>query len=178
MMSVVLGDGSGQAELDKWFTIATQANPDNTQPYTSRMYYLEPKWYGSYQAMIDFGHECVATQNYASGIPLQLADAHAALSQYSNSGYSLRPDRQYFHDNPAVWPDVCASYVPTLYLFPKDYYVRTLFARDATWCGQYQEAFHQFKLLGEHADATVFTSPTQLEELRLEAQYQSATTQP
>jgi hypothetical protein len=178
MIGVVLGDGSGQAEMDKWFTKAALAYPDNREPYSKRMYFLEPKWYGSYQAMIDFGHECVATQNFACGIPLELAAAHQALSQYYGTGYSLRPQRQYFHDNTAVWPDVCASYVPTLYLFPDDNYDRSLFARDAVWCGQYAEAVHQFKLLGDHPDFEVFGSQSQFYQLRNEAQTQAATTQP
>jgi hypothetical protein len=178
MIGVVLGDGSGQPEMEKWFNKAVEAYPDNQDAYSKRMYFLEPKWYGSQQAMLDFGHECVATQNFGSGIPLELASAHEALSRYYGNGYSSTPQRQYFHDDPSVWPDVCASCVPTLYLFPDDYYVRSLFALYADWCGEYGEAIHQFKLLGDHPDLTVFGSQEQFYELRNEALTQSATTQP
>jgi hypothetical protein len=127
--------------------------------------------------MLAFGRDCVATQNFTAGIPLELADAHMALSSYYAKSHSA-PRRQYFQDNGAAWNDICAGFVPLLYINPDDYHDRSVFARFAVWCGQYDEANRQFKVLGDHADVRVFGSQLQLTELRNEANGQSSTTQP
>jgi hypothetical protein len=40
MLDVVLGEGTGETELKKWFIRAIEANPDDRLPYTARMYFL------------------------------------------------------------------------------------------------------------------------------------------
>jgi hypothetical protein len=174
----VLGEGSGQAEIEKWFIKAIEANPDHLPAYRAKMYFLEPKWYGGPDQMLAFGHECLATQNFAAGIPMELASAHEALSRYSGASYNSKPQPQYFQDNADAWEDICAGFVPALALAPDDYHDRSLFARYALWCGQYDEANRQFKLLADHADLGVFGSQAQFNKLRNEANTQSASTQP
>jgi hypothetical protein len=170
MITVVLGDGSGKNEMEQWFVRAVEAYPDYVAAYHSKMYFLEPKWYGSPDEMIAFGHECAATQNYGLAIPLRLVGAHEALSHYTGQQYSLTPVRAYFHDNaPMVWDDISSVYVPTLALYPNDYFDRSYFARYAAWCHHYDEADRQFKLLGDHVNLRAFTSQTELDELRGEA---------
>jgi len=178
MLNVLLEDGSGQPEMERWFIKATEANPDHRPAYGHRMYYLEPKWNGSPEAMLDFGRECVATQNFAAGIPLELASAHEALSRYYGGRYSAKPQRQYFMENPSSWDDICSGFVPALYLDPDNYHNRSLFARYAVWCGQYDEAKRQFTLLADHADLQVFGNQLQFQKLRNEANGASASTQP
>jgi hypothetical protein len=178
MLSVVLGDGAGLDEEKKWFIKALEANPDNRPAYKALMYFLEPKWYGDEKAMLNFGYECVSTQNFAAGIPLELASGYDALSRYQGANYAGRPQPQYFRDTASAWPDICACFVPTLQLYPDDYHERSLFARYAVWCGQYDEARQQFQILGDHAELKVFGSQLEFNKLVSEANNPPASTQP
>jgi hypothetical protein len=169
MMAVVLGEASGRMEMEHWFAKAIEANPDTIEPYVSKMNFLEPKWFGSAAEMIAFGHECAATQNYAPGIPDLKYLAYSALSHYQLGRWTPTENREYFRNNAAAWADIKPDIDQILLRYPNNNNYRSLLARYAVWCGQYDEANKLFAMLGDNVDVTPFGSPAELQKLRAEA---------
>jgi tetratricopeptide (TPR) repeat protein len=47
MMTVELGQGKGRERMELWFKRVMQLNPNCYQACSHKLYYLEPKWYGT-----------------------------------------------------------------------------------------------------------------------------------
>jgi hypothetical protein len=161
MLSVELGQGTGRPTMELWFNRAMAADPDNYAACHAKLYYLEPKWYGSPDDMVAFGRQCVAGDNWFGRLPTILADAHVALS-----GYSANPTAYWLQ--PGVWDDIVATYVEHLRLHPDDAGLRGYYAKFAFKCHQWKVLNDQFKLLGDQADPALFGngSPAALDEAR------------
>lgn len=143
MLTVELGQGQGRERMELWFQRGMALNPTNAAPCRSKMYYLEPKWHGSVEAMLAFGRECVASEKWGGQVPLMLASAHETLAGY------LRPlERAAYWRRPEVWPDVKAAYERYFKLNP-DAAIRWRhnYARYAYWCEQWEELNKQLGLL-------------------------------
>jgi hypothetical protein len=104
MMTVMLGGGRDRMEL--WFDRAMALDPNDYDACSKKLYYLEPKWYGSREAMLDFGRECVQNTNWAGQVPLVLADAHWNFHR----GYVDKSEQTNYWMQPDVWPDIKMSY--------------------------------------------------------------------
>jgi tetratricopeptide (TPR) repeat protein len=81
MLTVLLGLGGSREEVETWFERAMKAEPNNVAACEAMLNYLDPKWYGSQDEMLEFGRSCRATQNWRAGTPLLLADAHYRVAQ-------------------------------------------------------------------------------------------------
>ena len=55
MLIVELGQGKGRTHMEEWFRRAMKADPGNYSACSRKLYYLEPKWYGSEEEMLAFG---------------------------------------------------------------------------------------------------------------------------
>ncbi|HZZ42165.1 MAG TPA: DUF4034 domain-containing protein [Tepidisphaeraceae bacterium] len=150
MISVELGEGNGRAEMEKWWKRAMDANPDNYQACSNKLYYLEPKWYGSPGEMIAFGRECLSEGNWEGRIPFILVDAHMQLSKYPSAGKG-----DYFAQ-PEVWKDIRSVYGPFLERYSTAVWDRSYYAYYATRCGEWGVAKKQFEVLGNKVDLTPF----------------------
>lgn len=150
MITVELGEGTGRPEMEKWWKRAMDASPDNYQACTSKLYYLEPKWYGSPGDMIDFGRECLSGGNWEGRIPFILVDAHWTVSQYPSS---LKED---YYAQPDVWKDIQSVYEPFLARYPTAAWDRSYYAYYATRAGQWAIARKQFAKLGDKPELTPF----------------------
>ena len=53
-----------------------KADGDNRQACSSKLDWLDPKWYGTPDEMLAFGKACRATKNWRAGITLLACDAH------------------------------------------------------------------------------------------------------
>lgn len=164
MIGVELGQNKGRPSMEKWFRRAMDADPDNNEACEKKMYYLEPKWHGSAEAMLGFGRELLAGGNWDARLPFKLIDAHLTLA-----GYEDKEDNTYYK-NPAVWKDVQAVYVPCLKRRPKSAIDRSWYAKLACWCGQYGEAKEQFAILGDQVDVGAFKDREEMEKLKAEAE--------
>jgi tetratricopeptide (TPR) repeat protein len=82
MITVELGQGKGRPRMELWFKQATDLNPDYYDAFDAKLYYLEPKWYGSQEDMLEFGRECVASKKWGGHVPLILRDAHEKILKY------------------------------------------------------------------------------------------------
>jgi tetratricopeptide (TPR) repeat protein len=115
MLNVELGQGKGRDVMELWFNRAMALDPNDYDICSSKLYYLEPKWYGSTEAMLDFGRECVQSTNWGGRVPIILVDAHIAIC----NGYTEPQNQTNYWKQPEVWPDIKAAYDRFFELNPK-----------------------------------------------------------
>lgn len=166
MFSVELGQGNGRESMEVWWKRAMEADPDCFRACGHKLYYLEPKWYGSREEMVAFGHQCLETGNWPARLPFILVDAHLKASGYEDSG-------AYFAQ-PEVWKDIQAVYVPYLEKFPERHHDRSTYAKIACWAGQWKVADEQFKKLGNNARMNVFGRRANYNKMKQDAAAKAA----
>ncbi|HUA64421.1 MAG TPA: hypothetical protein VME24_01140 [Alphaproteobacteria bacterium] len=106
MLEVELGQGEGRDRLDLWFQRAMALNPYDYDACSTKLLYLQPKWYGSTDDMLEFGHECATNMAWQGEVPLILLDAHYCIScMYTNEA-----DQENYWKQPDVWPDIQTAY--------------------------------------------------------------------
>ena len=144
MMTVELGQGKGRPRMEMWFKRATDLNPNYYDAFYAKLYYLEPKWYGTPEDMLEFGHECVDSKKWGGRVPLILRDAHEALVKYlpaeEKVGYWKRPE---------VWKDINAAFEKFFILNPKENGWRHNYALYAYKAEQWNVLNRQIPLLGD-----------------------------
>ena len=143
-MELELGQGKGRERMELWFRRAMEIAPNNYEACTAKLYYLEPKWYGSPDEMLRFGRECVASEKWNGSVPLVLVDAHETLATYAR-----RTGETNYWKRAEVWPDLKSSFEKFFTLDPEASSWRHNYARYAYWCGQWESLNEQIKLLGE-----------------------------
>lgn len=105
MISVELGQGEGRDRMELWFNRGMALDPNDYDLCKAKLYYLEPKWYGSEDDLLAFGWECVQSKVWGGRVPLILLDAREAIYRYlddsEKTNYWKRPD---------VWLDVQSAF--------------------------------------------------------------------
>jgi len=165
MLGVELGQGKGRAVMETWYKRAMTADPDHFEACGKKMYYLEPKWHGSPQDMLNFGRELLAGGNWEARLPFKLVDAHLTLAGYAED---KQKKADYYKDE-AVWKDVKAVYEGYLKHHPESNWDRTYYAKLACWCGHWNEAQVQFEKLGDKAMVGAFADRAEMDRLKAEA---------
>ncbi|HRJ70839.1 MAG TPA: hypothetical protein PLS03_01370 [Terrimicrobiaceae bacterium] len=145
MITVELGQGRGRARMEEWFQKAIAADPDECAAYDRKMYYLQPKWYGSMSDVIAFARTCVATRRWEAGIPM-IALSGAYEHQ---SAIIAGPENWAFFENTAK--DILKRY-------PKSIRYRTQYLSLAANSGKWEIAREQLDLLGDDWDRFVLSS--------------------
>ncbi len=165
MLAVVRSVGGGRGEYELWFARAMAADPDSADACGEKLLYLEPKWGGTPEQMLRFGHHCLDDGNWRTEIPTVLALAHSELAKQYPAGpaaYWLRP---------GVWDDVRAVYAGYLERGENPTGNRNSLARYAVLCHQWRAADEQFKRLGDAAIPALFGNgtPAALDDARATA---------
>lgn len=145
MMTVELGQGLGPDRLETWFRRAMDADPDSCEAAHKKMLYLEPRWYGSAEDVMNFAHQCVATGNWKSRIPFVLVSAHADLAYLSDS-----PNE--YWKRPEVWNDIEKFYAACFAWNPNSSYDRSHYAMTAIRAQKWKVADEQFTALGDNVN--------------------------
>jgi hypothetical protein len=156
MINVELGQGNGTDSMETWFHRAMDLNPDDWPACHSKLNYLQPRWYGTSEALLKFGQECAATNNWHGRLPLLLADAHLMIA-------AADPDPAKYLAKPAVWDDVQRVYTHYLKLHPNANWQRSKYANLACKCQQWKPAEQLFTELGDHLVTGAFKSPEELD---------------
>lgn len=143
MMNLEHSQGKDRKRLETWFRRAMAVDPNNYQACSDKRYYLEPKWYGSAEEMLEFGRECVRSTNWGGHIPLILVDAHDALVSYEDVS-----DSAAYWKRPEVWPDLKSAFEKFFELNPDEIGYRHNYALYAYRCEQWDDLNKQLKLLG------------------------------
>ena len=133
MITVMLGQGGGRNRMELWFDRAMALDPNDYNACSKKLYYLEPKWYGSREAMLDFGRECVQNTNWCGRVPLILVDAHWNYCH----GYIDKSERTNYWKQPGVWPDIKSAYDRFFQLNPNAAGFREYYAWYAYQAGQW-----------------------------------------
>jgi hypothetical protein len=149
-------------QMETWFDRAIAADSDDREPYDLKFRYL--LWGNRFprEAVLEFGHQCLRSQNWRGGIPLLVVTAHERLADVSG-------DRQMYFQQPSVWSDVREAYEGDLINFPDDLQRRCEFAKYACLCGQWETADHEFARIGDHPVLSVFGSESSFKYLRNKA---------
>src|SRR5437763_636781 len=129
--------------MEQWFKRGNDLNPDYYDIFYAKLYYLEPKWYGSPEDMLEFGRECVASKKWGEHVPLILRDAHEALAKYVAA-----PDREKYWKQPEVWADLKSAFEKFFKLNPEETGWRHNYAQYAYRAEDWGVLNHQLPLLG------------------------------
>jgi hypothetical protein len=162
MIVVAMGEGMKQEDMELWYSRAMQVDPDSYEAGRAKMLFLEPKWGGSAEKVLEFGHQCVAEQNWAGNVPFMLISAHKALVWYAK-------DSDAYWRDPEVWQDLQSVFVPLTEGDPDDYRYRSDYCYWACRTEHWEVAEKQFQILGDRAQASEFRGKEAMERLRADA---------
>lgn len=162
MIVVCMGLNSDAATVEQWYRRSVQADPDHYAAASRKLYLLYPRWHGSHAAMLEFGHECLATENWRGGLPFILVKAHQAIAAESG-------DEKAYFLQPTVYNDIKRVYEGYLLNVPEDSGKRSEFARMATRAEQWTDAHEQFQILNDAADYSVFGGKATYDYLKRKA---------
>lgn len=144
MITLELGQGKGRPRMELWFKRATDLDPNYYDAFEAKRYYLEPKWYGSPEDMLEFGRECVNSKKWGGHTALILRDAHESLARYLDEA-----DRPAYWKQPSVWKDIHAAFEKFFELNPDEIGWHHNYALYAYRAEQWDELNRQLPLLGE-----------------------------
>lgn len=138
MIRLAEGQQKSRPEMEKWFQRAMALDPNNYTACSYKLHYLYPQWYGSRDAMVAFGRECVASPTWGGSVPIILVDAHYEYAEYLSA-----EDRAAYYKQPDVWPDIKAAYEKFFSLNPDDTSVNKNYA----WFAYQAEQWDAFNAL-------------------------------
>ena len=159
MIRVAGGQNKGLPEMRNWWEKAMEADPNSFQACANLLNYLLPRWYGSREAMVAFGRECLNSEKFGGTVPLVLAEAHDKYNYYDGA-----TDGSYWKQ-PDVWPDIRDSYEKFFKLNPNAHGWRHNYARYAYWCGQWEALQEQLKLMGDDINYDFFGGRAEFEKM-------------
>jgi hypothetical protein len=172
MMKVELGQGQGRERMELWFNRAMAIDTNSYEACSAKLYYLEPKWYGSDEDQLDFGRQCVRSQEWGGRIPLILLDAHIAIQ--SRQEGEAKDD---YWKQPQVWPDLRAAFDRFLQLNPDATGYYHNYALYAYRCEQWDKLNELLTKLGP-INYDYFGGPAEYDKMVELARQHSGTTQP
>ncbi|MFO0870359.1 MAG: hypothetical protein U0935_15640 [Pirellulales bacterium] len=88
-LTVGMGLGIDRATYEQHFAAAIRLQPGNLAPYRSKYTYLEPKWHGSPEELLEFGQQCLETQRWREGIAPLFLDAVEQVSRLARDPAEL-----------------------------------------------------------------------------------------
>jgi hypothetical protein len=160
MMRLELGQGKGRSVMESWFRRAMALETNYYDAALLMAFYLEPRWYGSREATLQFGRQCIASTNWGGQVPLMLRQTHHSLARY----YKMTESPEYWQE-PQVWKDVKASFEKFFALNPNAVGWRHDYARDAYLCGHYAEFLQQTKLFSGGTNFAFFGGEQKFREM-------------
>jgi hypothetical protein len=114
MLKVILAEG-GRDQMELWFNRAMDLNTNDYSACQQKLNFISPYWYGSNEAMLAFGRECVQSTKWGGRVPIILVDAHISINSMND------PARQTeYWKQPEVWADVESAYERVFDLNPND----------------------------------------------------------
>jgi tetratricopeptide (TPR) repeat protein len=154
MITVMMAGGGKRDEMELWFKRAMSLDPGNWTACSRKMLYLQPKWHGSFEEMLEFGRALAREGNWAGQLPLILEDAHWTIAHYGPAAKWPVPDTSYFK-KPGVWADLRPLYEAQLQRTPESRRWRTRYMLAAAWAGQWNVAGEQLEKLNNKPSSRV-----------------------
>ncbi len=137
--------------MEMYYERAMKLDPNNLEACKRKMTYIEPKWYGNRDAVLEFARELARGQNWDGMLPFLIVEAHSVLASYTTNRAN------YFLD-PEVWRDIRPAFEPYLRAKPNQRLVRTRYAKIAIECGQHAIAHEQFQFLGNNYSTAIYSA--------------------
>ena len=102
MIWIANDQGESRDQMELWFNRAMENNTNDYEACQAKLNYIEPKWHGSTEAMLEFGRECATNRTWGGHVPLILLDAHKSIQrQYVNDS-----EKNDYWKQPEVWADI------------------------------------------------------------------------
>ncbi|HLH53341.1 MAG TPA: hypothetical protein VKY92_06970 [Verrucomicrobiae bacterium] len=143
MITVELGQGQGRSRMEQWFQRAMLLDTNYYDACYAKLNYLQPKWYGSTEDMLEFAGECVNSPKWGGHVPLILLDAHelisASLDREARANYFRRPE---------VWADLKQAFDKFFVLNPHETGWHHNYAWYAYSAQQWVDLNRELQLLG------------------------------
>lgn len=147
MINVELWQHRGRDRMETWFARAMKLDTNYFQACFAKLIYLQPKWNGTDEDMIEFGHECVTNKNWGPTIPLILVSAHDQIAE------ALNPAEQAaYWKKPTVWNDIKLAY-ETVLAKTNDVSYRKKYLQYAVRAADRNEINHQSALINKMESA-------------------------
>jgi hypothetical protein len=146
MIRLELGDSRGRDEMETWFNRAMWMNPESYDACDAKLYWLQPKWYGSAGEALEFGRQCLTNTAWKGRVPLILQEAHRLLAIWHEQS-GTGPEAEYWL-RPGVWEEVKASFERFFELNPLETGWRHNYALAAYKCRAWEDLRTQLRLLG------------------------------
>ena len=143
MITVELGQGRGRDRMEQWFQRAMALNTNYYDACHAKLYYLEPKWYGSREDMFEFASECLRSDTWGANVPLIVLDAHDSVARSMDKSSQAE-----YWKRPEVWKDVKEAFEKFFRLNPGKTGWHHNYALYAYRAEQWDELNRQLKLLG------------------------------
>jgi hypothetical protein len=143
MIEICTCQSEPRAEMEKWFERAMLTDPYNRAACKAKTRFLEPKWGGSAEAMIEFGRQCITNRNFKGDIPTVIVDVYNTIAGY----YDDPAERSKFYRVPQVWNDIQAAYDEIRLRQPGATWYHDYLAWYALKCGQWDAAELELALL-------------------------------
>ena len=139
------------------------ADPDSYVACEQKRLYLEPKWYGSPEDVVAFGHECLATANWSARLPFILLGGHTKLAKETDAPME-------YWKRPEVWADIQKLYAACLAANPNSTYDLSGYALYAYRAEQWKLADELFRKLGDKPNLRAMNcSMSEYQNMRLRA---------
>ena len=162
MMFAIIERGQPREEMEKWFKRAMDADPNSFGALTSKMYYLDPQWYGTEEDELAFAHECFASQNWQGNGPFMVSSIHMQLANESLS-------KDLYYAQPSVWRDIQRLYEPYLAANPDNVAARSDYCYFACHSKHWNVARQQFEAMGAEVPIRKFGSFENMRDFREKA---------
>ena len=156
MMTCALGyEESGRDMIEHWFGVAMKVDSNCVAACRSKLYYLEPKWYGSDYFQLAFGRECVEATQWGGRVPLMLVEVHDGIARRQKEA-----EQSKYWKQPAVWLDVQDAFERYLSLNPDKTNAYSGYVLYAIRCQRWDKVKELLPKLGPET-YTVFGGKTQ-----------------
>jgi len=99
-----LGQGRERERMELWYQRAITFPQDRYEAVRQKLWYLQPRWYGSEGECLAFAREVVKSDLFYGQEPLHLYHTHVSLAEF------FKKERPNYWTEPQVWPDIQASF--------------------------------------------------------------------
>ena len=132
ILMVCIDTSQSRDQMEVWFNRAMELDPADYNACSSKLRYLLPRWFGSNEATLEFGRQCVQSPQYRGTVPYILVEAHNYICNDLDAG-----ERESYWKRPEVWADLQSAYERLLALNPQatgyhDYYLQAAY-RAGQW---------------------------------------------
>lgn len=169
MLSVELGQGKGRARMEQWFERAMKLNTNGAGICKRKLYYLEPKWYGSAAEMLKFARECAASEDWGGEVLLMPLHAHKSLA-----GYAKRDGNTNYWKSPAIWREIKGALDRYYSRYPDDVSWRHNYAMHAYWAEDWNEFNKQVTLFATGTNYDYFGGRDAFEQMTQNSRQRAA----